>query len=643
MINWLKEILNFPLLVKDLTELAQRKQTYVLRFVYAGLLFFIGLLMIGDRYGSGVQNLSRVMGMGWRLFGEIGGLQFFGIYFFVPVMVAGVITTEKERDALPLLILTGMSPTRILIEKVASRLVVFGVLMMLIMPLFSVVYGFGGMSSEMIWQGVYLMILTVLQCAAISLMVSAWCYTTVGALILSYIMVGVITFFPMILLLGYMVCGYVFTGFDDSFMRDFRPDEDLFIGMFFPVYWFFEGVAGWRGGIGSYALFMATLPAWGTVIVSFVMARVVFMRRAFGKPGNVIGSILKVYDYTLGGVLRLVGKKGAKVGGGELPDVRPVRWRELRTKFIGQRRYVVLMLIVLLVPTMLWGYFVVGEVVDLLNEPDANKLNNNRWRVRNWDEMNSVWILFYMGGVILIMTILSSVTFARERTKQTLEVLLTSPMGTHEMLKEKMAVLTRFYWLFFVPYVVLVCVSWWIKSEYYSLWVRDENNPFYYVIAIASYLVFLQIVMWIGMIFSMKVKTATKAVMFSMGTVIAWLAGSVLLIILCFEYTNIRPRDGATIILSISPAFVVVSNEVRELTRLWSSGVVHTILTFMIGGGMWYGLRWFAYSRADGYLGRAEGMVVRADEEVDVFLDGDSLETVERVMEMEDEFENRGD
>ena len=48
--------------------------------------------------------------------------QFMGIYLFVPLMASGLITSEKERDLLGLL-LTRLSSGAIVLEKILGRLV----------------------------------------------------------------------------------------------------------------------------------------------------------------------------------------------------------------------------------------------------------------------------------------------------------------------------------------------------------------------------------------------------------------------------------------------------------------------------------------------------------------------------------------
>ena len=92
--------LGLPLLAKELVEQAARQRTYVVRIVYAVLLFVAGFsfyYQIVARYSS---TPFAALGQGRELFVSIMMLQFMGICLFMPAMTCGVITLEKERNSL---------------------------------------------------------------------------------------------------------------------------------------------------------------------------------------------------------------------------------------------------------------------------------------------------------------------------------------------------------------------------------------------------------------------------------------------------------------------------------------------------------------------------------------------------------------
>src|SRR5262249_43708413 len=102
-----------PLLVKELSELAARRRTYIFRFVYATLLFAWGLIVL---FGHGASRTDSMPGLGKTLFDQLFLIQQIAILLLVPSMTASALTHEKERETLPLLLLTTISPFEIILQ-----------------------------------------------------------------------------------------------------------------------------------------------------------------------------------------------------------------------------------------------------------------------------------------------------------------------------------------------------------------------------------------------------------------------------------------------------------------------------------------------------------------------------------------------
>src|SRR5262245_15152071 len=106
-----------PLLEKELIEQAARKRTYIVRIVYASLLFLVAFLIFYEELRAGATSPLAVLGRGKEMFNYLVSLQFAGVYLFMPAITCGVITQEKERDSLQLLLITRLGPWTILFEK----------------------------------------------------------------------------------------------------------------------------------------------------------------------------------------------------------------------------------------------------------------------------------------------------------------------------------------------------------------------------------------------------------------------------------------------------------------------------------------------------------------------------------------------
>ncbi len=160
-----------PLLAKELVEQAARPRTYVVRVVYAVLLFFAGFMFyysIVSRYNA---SPYAVLGHGRELFQAIINLQFVGIYLFAPAMTCGVLTFEKERNTLGLLFLTRLGPWTIVLEKYLGRIIPMCSFLILSLPLLVIAYSLGGFTQQYVWTGVWLLLITVFQVSALALLV----------------------------------------------------------------------------------------------------------------------------------------------------------------------------------------------------------------------------------------------------------------------------------------------------------------------------------------------------------------------------------------------------------------------------------------------------------------------------------------
>ncbi len=194
----LLRLFSFPLLAKELTEAAARRRTYVLRVVYGVALFAVFAAMAPRWLWRGTYDPLSVMGAGRGMFENILLLQFIGIALFLPAMMCGRIAEEKERDSLVLLFLTDLRPWSIVLQKYLGGLVPMLSFLLLAMPLAAIAYAFGGVTTDTLATGLYALLLDCLQIGALALMCSAWCRTTVSALLSTHLLAVVFYLGPIL-------------------------------------------------------------------------------------------------------------------------------------------------------------------------------------------------------------------------------------------------------------------------------------------------------------------------------------------------------------------------------------------------------------------------------------------------------------
>ncbi|HQX54251.1 MAG TPA: hypothetical protein PLR25_30335, partial [Planctomycetaceae bacterium] len=94
-----------PLLRRELTELSNRRRTYIIRFFGAIIVLSLILLFFSQQVAmlqvTGVRaNPNRYLGSGGMIFRGMVPMLFYSVQFLMPAMVCGSITLEKERNTI---------------------------------------------------------------------------------------------------------------------------------------------------------------------------------------------------------------------------------------------------------------------------------------------------------------------------------------------------------------------------------------------------------------------------------------------------------------------------------------------------------------------------------------------------------------
>jgi ABC-type transport system involved in cytochrome c biogenesis permease component len=183
-----KQSVSLPLLGKELLELAAQPRTYVVRVVYAVLLY----AAFGYFFGSFSEKSEtlELLGAGRQMLSGLVRLQFVGTLLFLPPLMAGAIATEKERGTLELLFLTDLGAWELVIQKYISRLVPMFSFLLLGLPLMGIVYAFGGVDMGDVLAEMLMSILICLQVGALALACSAHAQTASEALLKCYFVAG---------------------------------------------------------------------------------------------------------------------------------------------------------------------------------------------------------------------------------------------------------------------------------------------------------------------------------------------------------------------------------------------------------------------------------------------------------------------
>ncbi|KMY29343.1 ABC transporter permease [Lysinibacillus xylanilyticus] len=211
-----------PVFVKELKlRFRSFKSFSGLMFYLAVICIFIaGFLLITTEFtGKGFFKPE----ISFMMFAVLTILQMALILFITPSLTAGAISSEREKQTLNILLTTTQSSTQIIIGKLLSS-VAFLVLMLIAgLPLYSLVFLFGGVSPSQLISIFLFYLLTVVAIGSIGVMFSTITKRTIVAMISTYgtiIFLGGITAFFFFLSMAFNQMGNA-VGTSTSYMAYF--------------------------------------------------------------------------------------------------------------------------------------------------------------------------------------------------------------------------------------------------------------------------------------------------------------------------------------------------------------------------------------------------------------------------------------
>lgn len=170
---------------------------------FSGMMFYLFLLFIF--VGGFLSVFTQFTGTGFFrpsesfiMFAVISVLQMGLVMFITPGLTAGAISSEREKQTLNILLTTTQSSTQIIIGKLLSSIAFLILLLVAGLPLYSIVFLFGGVSPIQLVTIFLFYLLTVVAIGSIGIMFSTITKKTIVAMIATYgamIFLGAVTAF----------------------------------------------------------------------------------------------------------------------------------------------------------------------------------------------------------------------------------------------------------------------------------------------------------------------------------------------------------------------------------------------------------------------------------------------------------------
>jgi len=512
-----------PLLRRELTELANRKRTYIIRVVGAIVillfLFFAyqqTMLIRKASIRNGMSSgIGQYLGIGGDIFEKITPILFYTIQLLMPALCCACITSEKENNTIGTLFLTRLTPGTIIMEKLGSRLIPMLTLLLLTFPVLAYVYTLGGVDTDLLLGTLWLLFCECLLFASIAIMCSSWFTTTVTSFIWSYVLIGFLA--ALTLSLGFStfvpsaIWHTTFSGAQNSGMS--RAQLQLLSAM---------GIGSGPGNSDTWLILVfRSIPSLLVTALFLLVARLVLVRRAFVSQSSVLLKVFRTVDTffkdlnerTTGGI-ELVKDSNP------LPDEDPVAWRERNKKSLGKARYLFRILVLLELPTFF--------ICMLAAVSSARNYFEGLYVLQGL-----IWTL-----AVLVLAVKAATLFSSERSKQTIEPLLATPMTAVEMLNQKIAGMRRLVIVMAVPILT-------VNLTHALLHRTNVLRPLSYML-LSTYSAFmlLYLVVWISAGIGLKIHSQTKSVLAAVSTLFAWVVIPVALCNLLSAYSRTGPSAG---------------------------------------------------------------------------------------------------
>lgn len=590
-----------PLLRRELTELSNRRRTYIVRVLGACILLFFVFLayqramtereMLASNFG-GFVGPTTYLGIGGAVFSEITPQLFYSIQLLLPAFCCAAVTSEKENNTIGTLLITKLSPGTIVLEKLGSRIIPMLTILLLAFPVLAHVHSLGGVDTDLLTGTIWLLLAECVLIAGISLMFSCWFATTTAAFIWSYAAIGAMLVFSMSLrgtaILPSAIWADVFHNGDlDVSMVQLRLMQNM-------------GMAP-APGTGQQEMLLPiiiarSIPALFLATLTLFAARILVVRRAFISQSSVLLKIFRRIDSFFKALNeRTTGGIEIVRDSSPLPEDDPVAWRERNKKSLGKARYLFRFLIFIEAPTL----FICAMAATISARSAFEGL---------YVLQTVIWTV-----AALIAAVKGATLFSSERAKQTIEPLLASPMTATELLEQKVAGMRRLIIVLATP-VLTVNLTHFLLSTRFGSWTgfflslepviyiallvggagllhfrirgntqsstrklqaagccvaillgggkllfgeSDSVNPWMYMfLSIVSTFVLLYLIAWISTGIGLKVHSQTKAVLTAVGVLATW-AVVPLVIWPMFGFTS----PAREILLTLSPYSLIEANE----------------------------------------------------------------------------------
>ncbi|WP_163882335.1 ABC transporter permease [Paenibacillus favisporus] len=185
--NWTRKWIN-PVLDKEFRLRMRTPRSAISLMVY---ILVLGLIALGFIYvsmylGNGGGQTRFNSGMGQIMFYVLSFAQLVLIAFMAPALTAGVISSEREKQTLSMLLTTQQSSSTIILSKLVSSLSFMALIVVATLPVYSIVFMYGGISLNQLVSLFLFYLFIMLMLGSLGVLFSTLLKRTMISVIVTY-------------------------------------------------------------------------------------------------------------------------------------------------------------------------------------------------------------------------------------------------------------------------------------------------------------------------------------------------------------------------------------------------------------------------------------------------------------------------
>ncbi|MER2076875.1 ABC transporter permease [Psychrobacillus psychrotolerans] len=223
----MKQVFSNPVLVKEIKLRFRSPKSFVgiLFYLIAMCIFVFGFILLTTQFtGTGYFRPEE----SFFMFAMLTYIQLGLILFITPGLTAGAISSEREKQTLNILLTTAQTSFQIISGKLTSSIAFLLLLLIAGLPIYSMVFLFGGVSPGQLGIIFLFFFLTMLAIGSIGIMYSTIIRKTIVSMIATYgtmIFLSAVTGFIYLVITGMnsMVAGSIASSPFGHFFASINP------------------------------------------------------------------------------------------------------------------------------------------------------------------------------------------------------------------------------------------------------------------------------------------------------------------------------------------------------------------------------------------------------------------------------------